>query len=69
MQIDITKPEGNTLVALGTACSLLRATGYKQDYIAALRAAVLHANSAQEARAAITKATGGAITFFKPEED
>jgi hypothetical protein len=69
MEIDITSPQGNTLVALATACSLLHATGYSKDYIAALRAAVMNAESAQAARDLITKATNGSITFFKPEED
>lgn len=68
MKIDVTSPEGNTLVALGIATRALRRTGASDDDIGKLRHDVMKAVSANEARALIEEATHGAIEFFDPRE-
>lgn len=69
MRIDITAPEGNTLTALGIATRLMRQAQRDAAEIVALRKAVMEANSAKDARAAITEATCGCIEFYDPRED
>lgn len=69
MIIDLTSPEGKTFSALGIAMRMLKAVDASQEEIDALRKAVFSAKSPEEARAAITDATNGAITFRDPRED
>jgi hypothetical protein len=69
MIIDLTAPEGNTLSALGIATRMLKAVDAPKEEIDALCKAVFAAKSPEEARAAITDATNGAITFHDPRED
>lgn len=64
MRIDIRKPEGNTIAALGIAKRLLQQAGCDQAYTAELARDVFLANSAAEARKIIEDRTGGAVTFF-----
>ena len=66
MVIDITTPDGNTLVALNIATRMLKKVGADKDEIASLQRAVFSADSAVAARNAITQATNGAITFYDP---
>jgi hypothetical protein len=68
MEIDITSPDGNTLVALGHATRLLKAAGADKAEIDGLRKDVMGASSYSEARMLITTATNGAITFYDPDE-
>jgi hypothetical protein len=63
MRIDISKPEGNTLAALGHAVRFLKGAGTPAAYITELKLAVFRATSAVEARHIIEQRTGGAITF------
>ena len=63
MKIDVSKPEGNTLAALGIATQFLKKSG-RADEIGNLRLKVFAAGSAAEARQHITDATAGAVTFF-----
>jgi thiamine monophosphate synthase len=69
MKIDITAPEGNTFAALGIATQFMRQARRDAADIVALRKAVMSAQSAKEARAAITEATFGSIEFYDPRED
>jgi hypothetical protein len=69
MKIDITSPDGNTLTALGHATRFMRQARLDATDIIALRAAVMTAKTAEEARSAITKATMGCIEFYDPRED
>lgn len=55
MKINIHSPEGNTMAALGIASRMLREVG-RGDEVPQLTSEVFDASSAQEARAAITKA-------------
>ena len=64
MKIDIAKPEGHTLSALGIATRFLEKTGAKKAYIDDLARSVFKANSAVEARRIIEERTGGAVTFY-----
>src|SRR5690606_34445563 len=64
MKIDVSRPEGNTLTALGIATNLLRDAGRSKEDIEALTRAVFSAKSAKEARDAITEATYGSIEFY-----
>jgi hypothetical protein len=68
MRIDVTGPEGNTLTALSIATRLMREASRDKADIDALRKAVMGAESAKAARAAITKATFDSITFYDPRE-
>ena len=69
MRIDITKPEGNTYHALAIAIRLMKDAHRDAADIDALRTAVMGAQSAKEAREAITKATFDCITFFNGHEE
>lgn len=66
MRIDITAPEGNTLVALGIVTRSLRRIGVDTAEIDKLCTAVMNAESPADARAIMEEATHGAITFFDP---
>lgn len=68
MRIDLASPDGNTLVALGYATRLMKATDRDKADIDALRTAVMAARSAVEARDAITAATFGSITFYNSQQ-
>lgn len=50
MKIDVTSPEGNTLVALGIATRALRRAGASDDDIGKLRHDVMKAVSANDGR-------------------
>lgn len=63
MQIDIASEDGNTLVALGYARRLMKQASRDKADIDELTRAVFAAQSAKEARDAITDATFGCITF------
>ncbi len=69
MEIDIASEDGNTLVALGYARRLMKQAKRADADIVKLTRAVFAAQSAKEARAAITEATFGSITFFNSHED
>ncbi len=69
MDIDITKPEGNTLVALSYAARLMRESGIDREDIKKLREAVFAADNPQAARALIEAATHRAIRFVDPREE
>lgn len=64
MRIDIASEDGNTLVALGYARRLMKKADRDPQDIVALTQAVFAAESAKEAREAITQATYGSITFY-----
>jgi hypothetical protein len=68
IEIDITSPEGNTLAALAIAGRVLKQLGRAGD-IVPLRNRVFAAESAKQAREAITVATNGLVTFIDPREE
>lgn len=69
MRIDIRSSDGNTMTALGHARRLLKAVGANSDELDALTTAVFNAESAHQARLAITCATNGAIEFYDSDSD
>jgi hypothetical protein len=68
MRIDLASEDGNTLVALGYARRLMKQAKRDNADIVKLTQAVFAAQSAKEARAAITEATFGSITFFNSND-
>ena len=64
VRIDISRPEGNTLQALGIATQILKKKTGDASAAIKLQRKVFSAGSAKEARDAITDATNGAVTFF-----
>lgn len=69
MEINIASEDGNTLVALGYARRLMKQASRDNADIDDLTRAVFAAQSAKEARAAITKATFGSITFINSRDE
>lgn len=66
MRIDITSPDGNTLVALSHATRLLKQVGRADD--AKELTSKVFASDAKKARELITEYTNGSIEFFDPRE-
>ena len=63
MQISLSSPEGNTMVALGIARRLLKQVDRKADADKLFKV-VMDAESAKAARKAINEVTCGAIEFI-----
>lgn len=68
MQIKLSSPEGNTLVALGIARRLLKQVDRKADADKLMKQ-VMDARSAKEARKLINKVTVGAIEFIDYDDE
>lgn len=66
MQIDLSAPEGNTMVALGIARRLLKQADRGADADKLFKA-VMDAESAKAARKAIAAASYGCIEFVNSE--
>ncbi len=69
MRIDISSEDGNTLVALSYARRLMKKADRDPKDIVALTQAVFAAQSAKEAREAITEATFGSIEFYDSRKE
>lgn len=66
MKINLSSPEGNTLVALGLARRILKEVDRKADADKLMKD-VMDARSAKAARRLIAEATRGAIEFIDYE--